>query len=271
MQSKNFLNIQNSNNSNILLSMSGFPGHKAGFWVVMGPLESELKLQRSLNGKTEMQGQRDAESQQFRWRNRGGAGPRMRLTFRVGGHRLWAGTSYTWQPRAGNEVRACLGIMKIALGRKRRTEEKKCYHRIHGSRNSKGTTIMLGHSLGTSCWRPFALRLETAGCWWGGLWWRAIFLTMWISLIWEVGWKCRFLGPACIARNLWVLTESLGNCIIVRAPRWFWCSQNFICGADFVGHTCPRDNLQPRMGLSLVWNCRWKEASSERPIVSWKT
>ena len=124
----------------------------------MGPLESELKLQRSLNGKTEMQGQRDAESQQFRWRNRGGAGPRMRLTFRVGGHRLWAGTSYTWQPRAGNEVRACLGIMKIALGRKRRTEEKKCYHRIHGSRNSKGTTIMLGHSLGTSCWRPFALR-----------------------------------------------------------------------------------------------------------------
>lgn len=83
--------------------------------------------------------------------------------------------------------------------------------------------------------------------------------------------KCRFLGPMCIAQNLWVLMESLGICSIVRAPRWFWCSQNFIYGADFVGHTCPRDNLQPLMGLSLVWNCRWKEASSEMPIVSWKT
>lgn len=124
MRSKKFLNIQNSNSSNILLSMSGFPGHKAGFWVVMGSLESELKLQRSLNGKTEMQGQRDAESQQFRWRNLGRAGPQMRLTFRVGGHRLWAGTSYTWQPRAGNEVRACLGIMKIALGRKEEQRKK---------------------------------------------------------------------------------------------------------------------------------------------------
>ena len=32
MRSKKFLNIQNSNSSNILLSMSGFPGHKASFW-----------------------------------------------------------------------------------------------------------------------------------------------------------------------------------------------------------------------------------------------
>ena len=92
----------------------------------------------------------------------------MRLTFRAGGHRLWAGTSYTWQARAGNEVRAGLGIMKTALGRKRRTEGKKCYHRIHGPRNSRGSTNMLGHCLGTSHWRPFTLRLETAGRWWGG-------------------------------------------------------------------------------------------------------
>lgn len=39
------------------------------------------------------------------------------LTFRAGGPRLWAGTSYTWEGSVGNEARTGLGIVKRALER----------------------------------------------------------------------------------------------------------------------------------------------------------
>lgn len=46
------------------------------------------------------------------------------LTFRAGGPRLWAGTSYTWEGRVGNEARAGLGIVKRALEGKRKSQGK---------------------------------------------------------------------------------------------------------------------------------------------------
>lgn len=95
----------------------------------------------------------------------GGGQSQMGLTFEAGGHRLWAGTSYTWQGRAGNEVRAALGIVKMALGTERRHRERN----ITTESTDEETAEAAGKSSRTCNGRPFARRPGIAGGWWGGL------------------------------------------------------------------------------------------------------
>lgn len=131
----------------------------------------------------------------------GGGQSQMGLTFEAGAHRLWAGTSYTWQGRAGNEVRAALGIVKMALGTERRHRERN----ITTESTDEETAEAAGKSSRTCNGRPFARRPGIAGG--EVLGWRAVFLAGWpiaacISLAWEAGRKRRFLGSVSVVQNL---------------------------------------------------------------------
>lgn len=105
--------------------------------------------------------------------------PRSKLTFRAAGPRLCTGTSYTWGSKAGIETRAGLGIVKRALGRKRRAKEEN----VTAEFTDRVPTIPQRAEAAGRCEQVlpalltgFALRLGTAGCWWEGPGQRAVFL-----------------------------------------------------------------------------------------------
>lgn len=136
------------------------------------------------------------------------------------------------------------GNHEDSLGEKKEQEGKKCYHRIHGPWNSKGTTNMPDILWAPSSLETLALRLETAG-----LWWRAVFSPCGSASSGSGVGNADFWAPCALHRiseSWWRAWESAvssgppGDSDVLRI---------LFMELDFVGHTCPRDNLQPLMGL----------------------
>lgn len=92
-------------------------------------------VQKQVQGEERRGGTCGNAEKQSAWHGEphSGVGPGPTLTFRTGGPRLWAGTSYTWEGSVGNEVRAGLGIVQRALGRQRRAKGRRRHCGVHRS------------------------------------------------------------------------------------------------------------------------------------------
>lgn len=157
---------------------------------------------------------------------RAGAGPT--LTFRAGGPRLWAGTSYTWEGSVGNEAQAGLGIVTRALGRQRRAKGRRRHCRVHRSRSklpshNKGSPTVWRPCPCTPDWRPFA-QTSDPGHGRGG--------PVVAASLPHVGahsclrqphrgsrLKCRFPGPVSVVLGSLSPAGSLGICSFSELPR----------------------------------------------------